>query len=90
MTVATVYYVSAGAGSGKTHQLIGHAATLVKTQKAKVLIAQPTKVLMLQTLAEIQSQFPDVPARTIYNAGDGKPVMPEIVEYMKQADPHSG
>ncbi|MBF5090588.1 hypothetical protein F1640_11300 [Novosphingobium sp. NBM11] len=90
MTFATVYYVSAGAGSGKTHQLIGHAATLVKTQKAKVLFAQPTKALIIQTLADIQSQFPDVPARAIYNAGDGKAVTPEIVEYMKQADPHGG
>ena len=90
MSSATIYYVCAGAGSGKTHQLVGHAATLVKTQKAKVLIAQPTKVLMLQTLAEIQSQFPEVPAQAIYNAGDGKAVLPEIVEHMKQADPHSG
>lgn len=89
MTTATIYYVSAGAGSGKTHQLIDHAATLVKTQKAKVLIAQPTKALILQTLAEIQSKFPDVAAKTIYNAGDGKAVTPEIVEHMKQADPHN-
>ncbi|CAH0498291.1 DEAD/DEAH box helicase family protein [Novosphingobium sp. CECT 9465] len=90
MTAATVYYVSAGAGSGKIHQLVGHAATLVKTQKAKVLIAQPTKALILQTLAEIQTQFPDVPAQSIYNAGDGKAVTPEIMEYMKHADPHGG
>lgn len=90
MTATSIHYVNAGAGSGKTHQLISHAATLVKTQKAKVLIAQPTKVLILQTLAEIQSQFPDVPAQAIYNAGDGKPITPEIVEHMKQADPHVG
>jgi len=88
--MAIAFYVDAGAGSGKTHQLIGHAATLVKAQKAKVLIAQPTKVLILQTLAEIQSQFPDVSAQAVYNAGDGKAITPAIMEHMKQADPHGG
>lgn len=90
MTATSIHYVNAGAGSGKTHQLVGHAATLVKTQKAKVLIAQPTKVLILQTLAEIKSRFPDVTAQAIYNTGDGKPITPAIVEHMGQADRHNG
>lgn len=90
MTARTIFYVSAGAGSGKTHSLIGHAATLVKSKNAKVLIAQPTKALIIQTLAEIQSQFPHIPAQAIYNAGDGKAITPEIMTHMQQADPHRG
>lgn len=85
-----IQYVSAPAGSGKTHQLIKLAGTMVASENRKVLIAQPTTELIRQTAAAIRQANPNINVQTIYNMGDGRAVTPMIVDHMENADKSLG
>lgn len=90
MSKPTILYVSAAAGSGKTHQLIQHVTKLVASDHRKVLIAQPTKNLIIQTANDIKSVNPDIDVTPIYSIGDGKAVTPRIEQHMRDADRTKG
>lgn len=85
-----IQYVSAPAGSGKTHQLINLAATMVASENRKVLIAQPTKQLIAQTAKAIEELNPNINVQTIFSLGDGSAVLPRIEQHMREADRSMG
>lgn len=85
-----IQYVSAPAGSGKTHQLQRLAAKLVSSENRKVLIAQPTKQLIAQTAEAIRQANPNINVHTIFSLGDGSAVLPRIEQHMREADKSVG
>ena len=84
----TIHYVSAPAGSGKTHQLVHHS--VAEAQKGqKYLIAQPTIELIQQTLRKIKGTgFAQVKA--IYKQFDYDSVAPKISSHMQGSVPDEG
>ena len=89
-TPLRIQYVSAPAGSGKTHQLQHLATKLVGSDNRKVLIAQPTKQLIAQTAKAIQAANPNIKVHTIFSLGDGSAVLPRIEQHMRDADKSVG
>ncbi len=89
-TTLRIQYVSAPAGSGKTYQLIQLAAKLVSSENRKVLIAQPTKKLIIQTANNIKSIDPDIEVKVIYSLGNGSRVISRIEQHMREADRTKG
>ena len=89
-TPLRIQYVSAPAGSGKTHQLQQLATKLIGSENRKVLIAQPTKQLIAQTADAITQANPNIKAHTIFSTGDGDAVLPRIERHMRDADKSVG
>lgn len=85
----SIQYVSAPAGSGKTHQLQIHAEREVRLSNRKILIAQPTKELMRQTHASIRAINSDIKITTIVSQL-GRAAVPAIEAHMRDADPSKG
>ncbi|MEV4934719.1 DEAD/DEAH box helicase family protein [Sphingobium sp. LSP13-1-1.1] len=84
----TIQYVSAPAGSGKTHQLVHHAIAEAQ-QGHKYLIAQPTIELIDQTRTKIKKAgFGKV--TSIYKRFDFDAVAPRITQHISQAIPDEG
>ena len=86
----TIYYISAPAGSGKTHQLEQHAAKLVASESRKILIAQPTRQLIQQTAINLRRENPGMAVKTIYSNPGQDGVIPRIEAHMANADPSKG
>jgi hypothetical protein len=82
------YYQPGPAGSGKTYQLVQWAAEKA-THHDKVLIAQPTKALLDETLNSFRKEYPDVQAQTIHSGNVDRAVS-KVVEHLKNAVPHQG
>lgn len=85
-----IYYVSAPAGSGKTHRLEQYAATMTSSGKRKILIAQPTKELIQQTANRISNLYPGIAVHTIYSSSSGDSVLPRIERHMAHAERAKG
>lgn len=84
----TIHYVSAPAGSGKTHQLVQHSISEAQ-QGAKYLIAQPTIELIKQTQRKIKGLgFQGV--TSIYKESDWDSVTPKIITHLNHAIPGEG
>lgn len=85
-----IHYISAPAGSGKTHQLERYAATMAGSEKRKILIAQPTRDLIRQTAVNLRRSNPDLPVKTIYSSANRDAVIPLIEAHMANADKNRG
>lgn len=84
------YSVDAPAGAGKTTALAAHAIDLVK-QGQKVLICQPTKLLIGQTSQAIKRSDPSVPVKQIVSrAMSRSPVLGEVIEHIQRANAGQG
>ena len=87
--VAIVYYVNAPAGSGKTYAAIRHAHRLAETGQ-RVLVVQPSVLLIQQTIAELSSLSPPVTCQAIYGSGPhgvgtSSNVVGDIVRHSREA-----
>jgi hypothetical protein len=85
-----IQYVSAPAGSGKTHQLQILAEQEVNQFNKKIIIAQPTKRLMGQTATAIRAINPNTPVHVIVNQKNVRAAVPAIEAHMRNADPSKG
>jgi hypothetical protein len=86
----TFYSVSAPAGSGKTFALAKHAVDLAHNHQ-KVLIVQPTKILIKETWAAIKRNDPTLTVTTIVSKSLGTSnVLGEVIAHMKNAEPGKG
>ncbi|PZU67240.1 DEAD/DEAH box helicase family protein [Sphingobium sp.] len=83
------YYQPGPAGSGKTYQL-AHWATERAASNEKVLIAQPTKELIRETVKQIKRIAPDANVTALYGKKRNDRVAARAVEHMADADPHHG
>jgi hypothetical protein len=87
-----IHYVSAPAGSGKTHQLIAHACKLAE-QGSRVMVLQPTKELINKTVED--ELLPRKPAfrHSVFHQGtigEGASVTGAIVHHLNNAEPDAG
>lgn len=89
--MTTFYSVSAPAGSGKTFALAEHAVKMAG-EGHKVLICQPTKLLIQQTWKAIKRADPSALVHTIHSPelANRSRVLAEVVAYMKAAEPSKG
>lgn len=80
----TFYSVSAPAGSGKTHALVGHAIDLAKNNQ-KIIIAQPSEVLIKQTEKDIKARPGNVRLNKILwnTVGSNQSVINAILNFLK-------
>ncbi|WP_454884014.1 DEAD/DEAH box helicase family protein [Sphingomonas oryzagri] len=85
----TIHYVSAPAGSGKTHNLI-HWAIDEARRGEKIIIAQPTMELIDQTYAKLKRRASDISIQSIYRRYDYDVVAPKIAAHMKASVPDQG
>lgn len=85
----TFYYQPGPAGSGKTYQLARWAAERARAGE-KVLIAQPTKELIRETVRSIRAADADCPVTSIYTRYRNERVTAKAVAHMDEAAPHQG
>lgn len=85
----TFFYQPGPAGSGKTHQLAHWAVDRVSNHE-KVLIAQPTKELIRETVRKIRSINPNAKITQIYSRKPKDAVIRRVVQHMNAAAPHHG
>ncbi|MBD8699265.1 DEAD/DEAH box helicase family protein [Sphingomonas sp. CFBP 13714] len=83
------YYQPGPAGSGKTYQL-SHWAVEKTLAHEKVLIAQPTKELIRETIRAIRAINPDIAVKQITGTTTTSRVTHQIVQHMAAAAPHAG
>ncbi len=82
-------YVSAPAGSGKTYELAKWTTEQVQAH-AKIIIAQPTTKLMIETAKAIQSIDATVKPVLFKSRGPRDNVTTRILAHMEGAQPHHG
>ncbi len=85
----TIHYVSAPAGSGKTHNLVQHAVDEARAHR-KVLIAQPTKELIRQTRDRIRKLDPTVSVRAIYGTPSDPYAVAKVQDHLTNTVPNQG
>ncbi|KAA9018282.1 DEAD/DEAH box helicase family protein [Sphingobium limneticum] len=85
----TFYYQPGPAGSGKTYQL-AHWAIERAAVNEKVLIAQPTKELIRDTVKQIKRLDPDANVTALYGKKRNDRVSARTVEHLNDAKPHQG
>ena len=85
----TYYYVDSPAGSGKTHSLSHFAVDEAKAHR-KIVISQPTKRLLKQTLKAISGIDGTIKVTAIYTQGRRTSAIPRIVDHLTNAAPHTG
>ena len=78
-----LYYIDALAGAGKTRAIV-HEAHKWVLRGAKVLIVQPTKLLIDRTVADELRQLSPIPYRVIHGDTDTD-VIAKIVRHLNQA-----
>lgn len=83
-----IFKVDAPCGGGKTYALARHACSLAASGK-NVIIPQPTKGLLDQTLREVLTVAPDVSAHAIHS-GNTLNVVDTIMGYAERAAPGAG
>lgn len=85
-----IYFVSALAGAGKTHEAYRYAVTAADRTGQKFLFVQPSRILIDQTFADAQAfadeTGADIQITRYYTQEDGTPVVARIVEHFKNAD----
>lgn len=84
----TFYSVSAPAGSGKTYALIGHAIAMAHNNQ-KLMIAQPSEVLINQTERDIKARDPSAKVTKILwnTVGSNTSVVTRILAHMAANTP---
>lgn len=85
----TIYYVSAPAGSGKTHGLVRHAIAEAKAHR-KILIAQPTKRLIQQTARQLRALDPNVTVTAVFGRNTHDYPVRRVHDHIEQAAPNNG
>jgi len=84
------YSLDAPAGSGKTTALASYAVKLANNNQ-KVLISQPTKLLIQQTWQAIKRNDPSVPATPIFSKALRRAnVLADVIEHIQNAKPGQG
>jgi hypothetical protein len=78
-----LHYLGALAGAGKTYRLCQHAHQRV-TRGAKFLIAQPSKLLIDNTVADEFGALPEIPLRAIHSGNCDSPIA-SIISHSKEA-----
>ena len=85
----TYYYVDSPAGSGKTHSLSHFAVAEAKAHR-KIVISQPTKRLLKQTLKAIGGIDGTIKVTAIFTQGRQTSAIPRIVDHLTKAAPNTG
>ncbi|WBY16640.1 DEAD/DEAH box helicase family protein [Erythrobacteraceae bacterium WH01K] len=87
--MTTFQYQDGPAGSGKTYGISKWTVERVRAEE-KVLIAQPSKDLIRETVRNIKQMDPNIKIRTIVSSSNRKNVVDSIVAHMQAAVPHHG
>lgn len=85
-------FVNSLAGAGKTYAACRWAVEMAE-RGHKIVIAQPSRVLIAQTLDDLKSIANDIPVTAIYSEDDSVPfkresVRGKIMEYLKSSPDH--
>jgi hypothetical protein len=80
-----MYFVDTIAGGGKTHAAIAYAAEHAVPLGQKIIISQPSRHLINQSLVGMDERFPDVRATAIHSGTDPQEVLGTIIRFLKQA-----
>lgn len=80
-------YLDSIAGGGKTYSANSHVASNASADDYKYIVAQPSMLLIDQTLSDMQTRFPDVQATAIHSANVGKNKRPVacVIEHFKKS-----
>ncbi len=77
-----IHYIDALAGAGKTFAIVRRAHEMVE-RGAKVVIVQPSRLLINRTVEDELSKYPEIPHRVIHGETDPS-VIAEIVRHLKE------
>jgi hypothetical protein len=78
-------FVNTIAGGGKTYAATACAAIRANRYGFKYIIAQPSQVLIDQTLASVRERFPELRCAAIHSGTDPQRVIGSIITHMKGA-----
>jgi hypothetical protein len=81
VSVLSLYFVDAPCGGAKTYAAVRHAHRLARLGK-KMLIVQPSIVLINETLSDLAGLTPDVRHRAVHG-GTTVRVIAEIIDHLK-------
>lgn len=77
-----IHYIDALAGAGKTFAIVHRAHEMVE-RGAKVMIVQPSRLLINRTVEDELSKYPEIPHRVIHGETDNA-VIAEIIRHLKE------